>query len=271
MAETKTPLSPQQQTPLYTVVDLGPLGGDSTESLARALNRHGQVAGRSSTSDGSILRATFWTPTGGPASELLGGSTAYGINDNGQMSGCVGEPLGPLQAVYWPNASSPAVTLPAPAAGLEYRAFSINATGQMLGHAFNKDFTSVRLIYWASSSSAPVELAGLPGGLSNTNSSARRNINDAGQMVGTAYNEADTEHHAVFYPSAASAPVDLGTLGGELDHSDAYGLNNGGQIVGSAYNDDFSISMRSSGIIAAAPRSSSVRSMQNLPIRMPSR
>ena len=52
-----------------------------------------------------------------------------------------------------------------------------------MGYAFNDDFSVERPLFWASPNSAPVELPGLPAGLS----SEVYNINPSGQIVGQFY------------------------------------------------------------------------------------
>ena len=74
-----------------TAINLGNLGGSRT--IARALNDSGQVVGESYTAGGE-LRAFITGPNGVGMRDLgtLGGnnySRAYGINDAGQVVGCV--------------------------------------------------------------------------------------------------------------------------------------------------------------------------------------
>ena len=72
--------------PLYTVTDLGTLGGISTYGYG--INASGEVTGFSSTTDGSATQAFL---SDGTTHDLgsLGGtkSEGLGINDSGQMTG----------------------------------------------------------------------------------------------------------------------------------------------------------------------------------------
>jgi probable HAF family extracellular repeat protein len=56
-------------------------------------------------------------------------------------------------------------------------------------------------------------------------------INESGQVVGSAYNSTSADQHAFLYSGATM--TDLGTFGGT--QSDARGINDAGQIVGSAF------------------------------------
>jgi probable HAF family extracellular repeat protein len=64
--------------------------------------------------------------------------------------------------------------------------------------------------------------------------SSASSINDAGQIVGEAFNSEDDSHAALFDPTGAGNNIDLGTLGG--GRSEAYSINDAGQIVGRAQN-----------------------------------
>ena len=99
----------------YSVTDLGDLPGGEDSSTATAINDNGEVVGSSNSSadggyadcgtGGRAEKPFLWTPKGGmqglgapPAFESLSPCTAvpYGINNSGQVVGCVflPEPFG---------------------------------------------------------------------------------------------------------------------------------------------------------------------------------
>ncbi|MEP6822314.1 MAG: dockerin type I domain-containing protein [Chthoniobacterales bacterium] len=243
-AQTKTPRSTQPPTVLYTVVDLGPIGGELSESAMRGLNNLGQTVGRSYTPDGSDWRAVFWASGSSAPLELIGGgnSSAFEINGSGQIVGTNrGTAVSPTSATYWADSGSPAVALANQGNGLNTNAIHINAGGQIIGHAYNDDGSFSHVLFWNTSGSSPVQLPCLPGALSNTSLGAFNNINDAGQVVAGAFDPGFTMDRAVFWADSSSPAVDLGTLGIELNHSFAESINNNGKIVGEAFDDKFSI------------------------------
>ncbi|MDQ6860006.1 MAG: dockerin type I domain-containing protein, partial [Verrucomicrobiota bacterium] len=227
---------------LYSVRDLGLVSADASESVARGINDLGQITGREFNADHSVQNALFW-PAGGNALKLMGGApgSAYAVNNNGQIVGSVGEAgPGPDHAVYWQNSTSAAATLAAPGEYPLYNGLHINANGQIVGNEFNDDGSAGYAVFWSNASSLPITLMNLPGSYTGTGLGARRCLNNAGQIVGVAYNNDVNIAHAVFWASSGSTPVDLGTLGGELTGSEADDINNSGQIAGYAFNDSFS-------------------------------
>src|SRR5262249_44703043 len=64
-------------------------------------------------------------------------------------------------------------------------------------------------------------------------------LNNAGSMVGYAYNADFSATRAVFWANSSSPAVILSTTG-EFSNGTAEGINENGQIVGTAYNGDFS-------------------------------
>ena len=245
-AQPQAFLGAHQQTPRYTVIDLGTVG-DLIESSANSINERGQIVGNSSQDSAfASAHAAFWAGSGSPAIELsnggeAGGTRAFGINPRGQIIGVTGQATNSsFHAVFWASSSSPRITLTGPGNGLGYNGLAINARGQIVGNTFNDDSSFFRVLVWANSSSFPAQLSGLPG-LSNAGLDQFHCLNDAGQIVGGAFNEALTLDRAVFWANSGAPAVDLGTVAGELTHSFAEAINNNGQIVGEAWNDSFAV------------------------------
>ncbi|SEN82137.1 probable extracellular repeat, HAF family [Nitrosospira multiformis] len=153
----------------------------------------------------------------------LGGgfSTAYSINDAGQVVGYSETATGERHAfITGPNGVG-MTDLGTLGEHASY-ATSINKAGQVAGYTVKK--------YWHAFITGPngagmTYLKSLPDGLTTV----AHDINDAGQVVG--YSETATgEHHAFITGPNGVGMTDLGTLGG--DYSVAYGINDAGQVVG---------------------------------------
>ena len=127
----------------------------------------------------------------------------------------------------------------------ESLAISINPRGNILGDACDTDFVECHAAFWASSTSTPVTLAS-PGGqfiytavAFSSDTTTDPALNNAGSMVGYAYNSDFSETHAIFWASSTSPAVILSTTD-DFSNGTAEGINDKGQIVGTAYNSDFS-------------------------------
>ena len=89
--------------------------------------------------------------------------------------------------------------------GLNSAAAAMNPRREIVGYAFNDDFSVERPLFWASPNSAPVELPGLPAGFA----SEVYNINPSGQIVGVFYSADFSVERAVFWRNRNAAPVYL--------------------------------------------------------------
>ncbi|MGA2184758.1 MAG: hypothetical protein ABSH47_17190 [Bryobacteraceae bacterium] len=236
-------------SPVYTVTDLGSLGGSTTTAFAVSAN--GQAAGWSVDPLGNTVAVVFGGagPTDLIAGSSWSGGQATGINRLGQVSGTAwsnGTPHG----VIWSGGTS--VDL-----GADTSAAAINDAGQVAGsgnHAFlyqngagtdlgtlsggnwslaeglsgNGDVSGygdtasgIRGFVWTPGAGL-AELSTLGG-----NSSYGMGVNDAGAVAGSAAVGSGYLHAALWLNGTAT---DLGTLGG--GDSYAYGINDAGAIVG---------------------------------------
>jgi uncharacterized membrane protein len=159
----------------------------------------------------------------------LGGRTAHNISESGQIVGNKDFAPGLRHAAFWPSSRSAAIdlgTLP----GLNSVAFGINPRCEIVGYAFNEDFSVERPLFWASPNSAPVELPGLPPGLLGE----VYDINPSGQIVGQFFNADFSVNPAVFWPNSKAAPIYLQELSNEFPASVANNINASGNILGDA-------------------------------------
>lgn len=246
---------PLEAAPIYSVTNLGGLGGSRSEGLG--LNGSGAAAGVARTAAGYVLPVVFGS---GGTSVLAGGiGQANAVNSAGTAVGTLYTADGARAAVW--SGGAPAL-LPT-VGGAESYGLAINDLGDVVGSAGGRAFLysdgSVRDLgtlggSWSSayavngarqaagySSTAAGSfgaflydpaggmqaLGGLPGG----GSSYAFALNDSGVAVGSAVDPAGYLR-AVMY--ASGTVIGLGGLGGNL--SAAYGINSAGEIVGYAYD-----------------------------------
>lgn len=122
------------ETPSFSVLQLGALGGDT--SRASAINELGEIVGEADNSLG-IGRAFIWDPDNGML-ELPGGfeSRANDLNHLGEVVGAASEQAGGrLHAALWKSDTFGNFSMVSLAAVGEYesRAFGINSHGQIVG------------------------------------------------------------------------------------------------------------------------------------------
>ena len=228
-------------------IDLGTLPG-FTSSFAADINPRREIVGAA----GSFptFRPLFWASSQSAPVELPGvpvglfGAAGH-INPVGQIVGTFNsEDFSVQRAVFWPNSNAAPIYLPELSNELPHSiAAVINASGNIIGDGCDADFVECHAAFWASSTSTPVALAspggqfiytdiGLSGGVGSE-------LNNAGRMVGFAYNADFSETRAVFWASSTSPAVILSTAG-EFINGGAEAISDRGQIVGNAYNSDFS-------------------------------
>jgi|GEM_PF-364664 len=157
----------------------------------------------------------------------LGGSTSTGtgINVSGQVTGATDTKLSSSDRrahTFITNSSGQMIDL-TPASVLS-TGRGINASGQVVG-VYN-------LEAFVTGTDGQITYLGLLHGTYGT--SEGNAINDAGQVVGTSYDQMNpnADHFRAFVYNPNGQKTDLGTLGGH--NSFGYGINNAGQITGGA-------------------------------------
>src|SRR5262249_26021875 len=138
----------------------------------------------------------------------LGGINGLNINQAGQIVGNLDVSPTLTHAAFWASSQSAPIDL-GTLDGLNSVAFGINANRQIVGYAFNADFSTELPLLWASPHSAPVQLPGLAPGFG----SEVYDINLSGQIVGQLFSSAvSVDAAAVCWPDRKSAPTYLPQL-----------------------------------------------------------
>lgn len=229
-------LATAQSQVIYTVQDLGTLGGATSSGLA--VNAAGQVAGASDPENDEPSRA-FVTGVDGTSlmQDLgtLGGSTSSGqaINAHGQVAGSSTLSGGS----FFPHAFLSTTTggglldlgtLGGPGS----IAYGVNGAGQVAGESQNS--SGLTRAFLSEPGGGPLrDLGALPGG----QNSRGRAVNASGQATG--YADTTNEFQAIvnhaFLSETNGGPLrDLGTLGGSYSFANA--VNDSGQVVGRSEN-----------------------------------
>ena len=226
----------------YSVVDLGTLGGDSSD--ATGINGSGQVVGSSTTAGGATHGFLYMNGAMTDLGTMTGGSHSHatGINDLGQVVGYGGiNDYGPgfqefVQGFIWENGPMrPLGALYCPCTfNTRYgtsAAYAINGDGQVVGESETVRGNRVRHAFFWQDGAAMQDIGG---GAGDWSISRAYDINAAGQVVGDFAQNAGLltppfDRRAFLWQAGVSQ--DLGTLPGHTS-SQALGINAGGQMVG---------------------------------------
>ena len=210
----------------YTIIDLGALGGDSSD--ARAINEGGQVVGQSDTVDGETHAFLWKADTGMQDLDNPYGynSWATAVNDLGQVVGSLntGPPDYHWHEFFWEAGTG--MREIGTLGGIWSVTQDINEGGQVVGYAETEDDTAHAFLWEADTGMQDL------GTLDETvwdEKSLAFAINEGGQVVGEATASDGNEH--AFLWEAGPGLQDLGAWGEE---SRAFDVNNSGQVVGRA-------------------------------------
>lgn len=212
---------------LYTVTDLGTLGGGFT--AGNGINNAGYVTGTSTTTSLGPLHAFLYS--NGQIMDLdlgtIGGGDAFGlgINNAGQVTGRFFTTTGAAHAFLYNNGQVMDLgTLP----NYDYSSegSSINDHGQVTGDSNSGDVGYTPQHAFLYSNGQMIDLGTLGGSRSWGNG-----INNAGQVTGAA-DVPGGFSHAFLYSDGTMA--DLGSLAGPSGSSEGNAINNRGEVVGSS-------------------------------------
>jgi probable HAF family extracellular repeat protein len=220
---------------LYSITDLGTLGGSSSEALG--LNLFGDVVGTAATSTGASHAFLYKDGQMIDLGTLPGGTTsaATAITDQGTIIGRSGiNGFGPNfrevpQAFIWQDGTMRTLgALYCPCTfNTRYgtsSANAINALGRVVGDSKMSNPTMTHAFVWQ-----PNAMTDFGNVLARTASSAAYGINERGEVVGEVDGHAFYVHDGVW--------EDLGTLGGDAA-SRARAINRLGEVVGSSVTAD---------------------------------
>lgn len=229
---------PSQNAYLWTKgvpYNLGTLAGGAGASVARGINRIGQVVGESSI-QGEFgpqgLHAMLWVPntTNGTTGTMYdlgappdGSSRAYAVNEAGQVAGTMSASA--LHAFLWtPNVPNGTVgtMVDLDPGGTYSEAYGLNDRGDVVGqHAVAGG--GVGAFIWNAATGLQ-DIGTFPSG----GNSAALGVDRLGRVVGLAVNASGQFRPFVW--TSKTGMQDLGTLGGA--NGAAYATNPKGQAVG---------------------------------------
>jgi probable HAF family extracellular repeat protein len=195
----------------------------SLSSWALGINSSGMIVGAGTTVGGQTV-ATYWQGSTAYQIGLLGGSfsSAYGVNNTGEVAGTTMVPNGAMAAFTW--SSGGAMHDLGTLGGANSWGVAINDSGMVAGSAqIALGYTHAFL--W--NGSTMVDLGTLGG-----NNSYATGINDAGEVIGYSLT-ASGQWHAFIYENGVMYDVNaLLPIGSGWSISMVYGIDANGDIVG---------------------------------------
>lgn len=198
----------------YTIVDLGTLGGPTSQ--AHGINARGWIVGESLTKESQDHAFVYHDGQMFDIGVSGGMSIGYAVNDAGQTGGSFFKDH--FQAFFASDKVSAIGTLGA----AHSASFAINSRGHVVGDSYTKDLRHHAFIW----DGQAMRDLGTLGGLF----SAARGVNANDVVVGYAYLPSGMFHA---YAGGPSGLVDLGTLGGSCSAANA--VNDAGAVCGYAY------------------------------------
>lgn len=205
-----------EAAPIYTLADLGTLGGST--AMAMGVNSFGQAVGAMTTPSGYMSAYSF---SGSGALNLTAGTGAVagqanGINDAGQVAGTsqIGQQT---YATVWTNGVATTV------GGAGSYGMAINNPGSVAGMLVNNNGEGNAFV---AQNGTVIELGDFEGGAW----SAAYGINDVGQAAGYGMTGSGAFHAFIWTPGQGY--TDLGTLGGM--NSYAMAINSSGMAAGAS-------------------------------------
>jgi uncharacterized membrane protein len=210
------------------------------------INPSGKIVGQFFSADFSVEQAVFWQNSNAAPiylrqlSDQFPHSAASGINASGNILGDACDAgFVECHVAFWTTRTSTPVALASPGGDFIYTdidlpGHGINGAGNIVGHAYNADFSADRAVFWASSSSPAVILSSV-GEFTNTFAAS---ISDNGQIVGAGYNADFSKSRPFLWRNSTSQAIDLTTFfpagaNWDLDSLFTAAVNNRGEIIGS--------------------------------------
>jgi probable HAF family extracellular repeat protein len=219
-----------------TVQDLGSLATSYQQSVATAINNRGEVAGWTSIRadrhaflfEDGVMKDLGTLASNGPGYST-GYSTAYGINNRGQVVGIseLGAGGGYHAFLFDTDKMIDLGTLSINPRNHNSRANAINDRGQVVGSSETDAMQTHAFLY---ENGTMTDLGTLPGDVNST----ALGINNSGQVVGNS--DDGRTSHAFLYEKGTM--IDLGKLAG-APFSFATGINERGQVVGNLPGNPF--------------------------------